>query len=362
MRISLFTAGCAFILLSFSTFSTILAKSQALPFKVIAFYTDYNNMGDGGHRSFSREANSWFPTVAAANGFTYESTTNWGNLNANFLSNYKVIMFFDNLPGDANQRTAFQTYMTNGGAWIGYHVSAFNQNPSSWDWYFNKFLAMGSFMTNTWPPSAPLLLVEDTTHPSTKGLGATFKPADNEWYSWQNDLRKNTDIKILCSIDKSAYPVGTQGVFTWNGTGYVPVVWTNKNYKMLYMNMGHNRDGDVGTSTTFTNANMAKLVLNTIKWLGGATTVSNGGPWGLKRGAPVGSRCVIRATGRYAVVSSGIPGKITAEVSDPLGRTVARSSGPDGKCLIDRSALTQGFYFLRVSGSEESLTRKICLE
>jgi type 1 glutamine amidotransferase len=283
-------------------------------------------------------------------------------LNTSFLSNYKVIMFFDNLPGDANQRTAFQTYMTNGGGWIGYHVSAFNQNPSSWDWYFNKFLAMGSFMTNTWPPSAPLLLVEDTLHPATKGLGTTFKPEDNEWYSWQNDLRKNADIKILCSIDKSAYPVGTQGVFTWNGTGYVPVVWTNKNYKMLYMNMGHNRDGDVGVSTTFTNANIAKLILNTIKWLGGVTTdIGTDEP--VSRRVPIAPAGTTVAISANAIsISYGVSVNTIVTVSDTSGRVLVKTLGTKGNCRIDRSAFTPGLYIVRIANSQGSVSRRFYLE
>jgi hypothetical protein len=340
----------------------VMARPVTSPFKVVAFYTDYNSMGDGGHRSFSREANTWFPTVAAANGFTYTSTTNWGNLNASYLANYQVVMFFDNLPGDGNQRTALQNYVTNGGGWLGFHVCAFNQNPSAWSWYFSQFLAMGSFISNTWPPSAPLLLVEDTTHPAMKGLGATFKPADNEWYRWGNDLRTNQNIKILCSIDKSAYPVGTQGVFTWSGAGYVPVVWTNKNYKMLYMNMGHNRADDVGLSTTFTNASMAKLVLNTLKWLGGATTaIGSDGPVSPKA-TSAHSGITIKTDANFVSVSSGNPGKAFVTLSDAGGRTIVKTVAGNGICRIDRSSITSGVYVVRIADSHGTETRTVCLE
>jgi hypothetical protein len=338
------------------------AKAQTSPFKVVGFYTDYNSMGDGGHRSFSREANTWFPTVAAANGFTYTATTNWGNLNASYLANYQVVMFFDNLPGDGNQRTALQNYVTNGGGWLGFHVCAFNQNPSAWSWYFSQFLAMGSFISNTWPPSAPLLLVEDTTHPAMKGLGATFKPADNEWYRWGNDLRTNQNIKILCSIDKSAYPVGTQGVFTWSGAGYVPVVWTNKKYKMLYMNMGHNRADDVGLSTTFTNAAMAKLVLNTLKWLGGATTaIGSDGPVSGKA-TITHAGVTIKTDANFISVSSGNPGKAFVTLTDASGRTIIKTVAGNGMCRIARSGITPGVYVVRMTDVNGSEARTVCWE
>lgn len=51
----------------------------------------------------------------------------------------------------------------------------------------------------------------------------------------------NPDIKILLSIDPTSFPLGTgpKQSEIWH-SGYYPVVWTNKKYKMLYINMGHN--------------------------------------------------------------------------------------------------------------------------
>src|SRR4029079_13417921 len=99
--------------------------------------------------------------------------TNWSLLNANNLRNYQVVMFLDDIVPTA-QRAAFQTYMQNGGAWMGFHVCAFNTDPSSWDWYHNQFLGTGAFRNNTWGPTTAVLRVEDRTHPATVNLPATF--------------------------------------------------------------------------------------------------------------------------------------------------------------------------------------------
>ncbi len=40
--------------------------------------------------------------------------------------------------------------MTNGGGWIGFHVSAFITDANEWSWYYNTFLGYGDFQTNTW--------------------------------------------------------------------------------------------------------------------------------------------------------------------------------------------------------------------
>src|SRR5580704_15597357 len=94
-------------------------RAQCDPqFKVIAFYTGQNDLA---HISFVHEANGWFPKMAEKYNFSYEATTNWSNLNAEFLSHYQVVMFLDTRPEDPAQRAAFEQYMEHGGAWIGFH-------------------------------------------------------------------------------------------------------------------------------------------------------------------------------------------------------------------------------------------------
>lgn len=243
-------------------------------FKVIAFYTAKN---DQAHISFVHEANMWFPKIAEENHFEYDSTSNWDNLNAKFLSQYKVILFLDTRPETPSQREAFQKYMENGGAFIGFHFSAFALNdssyPQNWDWYHNTFLGSGEYGSNTWRPTSAILRVENQD-PITKGLPKIFSSQPNEWYRWNNDLTKNPDIKILLAIDESSFPLGTgpKPHEIWH-SGYYPVVWTNKKYKMLYVNMGHNDiDYEHGTnktlSYTFQNENQNKLILNALQLFG----------------------------------------------------------------------------------------------
>jgi hypothetical protein len=189
----------------------------------------------------------------------------------------RVVLFLDDKPKDAALQASFKTYMENGGAWIGFHFAAYNPMPSDWDWYFNQFLGSGGYNGNTWRPTSAKLKVEDTAHPVAKGLGALLTTAPNEWYAWKVDLRTNPNIKILFSIDPSSFPLGTGPIPTeiWH-SGYYPVIWTNTNYKMLYVNMAHNdMDYEGGTnrqlSFAFQNMQQNQMLLNAIKWLGGAT-------------------------------------------------------------------------------------------
>ena len=251
------------------------AQNQDRVFRIIAFYTARE---DPAHISFVHEANRWFPQMAAANHFIYDSTNDWNNLNLNFLSQFKVVIFLDTRPDDLAQRKAFESYMNQGGSWLGFHFSGFALTPSdfpqNWDWYHNQFLGSGSYLSNTWRPTPAVLRVLDTTHPVTRNLPDTFRSSANEWYRWTNDLRINPQIDILLAIDSTSFPLGNgpKPFEIWH-SGFYPVVWTNKNYRMVYFNMGHNDiDYEHHTnrelSQTFSSPMVDKLILNTLSWLG----------------------------------------------------------------------------------------------
>ena len=254
----------------------VQAQGQKGHFRVIAFFTAKH---DAAHISFVHEANKWFPKVAAQYGFSYDSTNDWNNLNKKFLSKYQVVIFLDTRPEDRRQREAFRKYMEHGGGWMGFHFAGFALTPSdypqNWDWYHNTFIGAGQYKGNTWRPTAAILKVEDSTHPVTRNLPSTFTSSPNEWYSWEKDLRNNADINILLSIDSSSFPLGTgpKQYEIWH-SGYYPVVWTNRKYKMVYFNMGHN-DIDYENKTNkelsfqFDNPMQNQLIINGLKWIVG---------------------------------------------------------------------------------------------
>jgi len=241
--------------------------APAPKFNVLAFY---NGTYDLAHINFVHEANAWFPKMGSKYGFTYKATRNWSHLDKAYLANYQVVMFLDDSPHYADQRAAFQQYMENGGGWMGFHVCAFTTNPKEWDWYYNKFLGSGSFRNNTWFPTTALLKVEDRNHPAMKGVGEKFTSAISEWYSWNNDLRKNPNIDILASVDPSSFPLGTDPNQSWY-SGYYPILWTNKKFRMIYANFGHNAmnyKANIGKSSTFASEAQDKFIINSILWLG----------------------------------------------------------------------------------------------
>src|SRR5258706_10340180 len=276
LSIKKYFTAIAIIILCFCRVINSNAQNSKPIFKVIAFYTERNDLA---HISYVHEANRWFPKMAAQYHFQYDSTNDWNNMNTEFLSKYQVVLFLDTRPDNPAQRDAFKKYMENGGGWMGFHFAGFALTPSefpqNWDWYHNEFIGAGQYKGNTWRPTSAILRVEDSTHPATRHLPQTFKSSPNEWYSWEKDLRKNPDIKILLSIDSTSFPLGTGPKLyeIWH-SGYYPIVWTNKKYKMLYVNMGHN-DIDYEHKTNkelsfqFDNEIQNRFIVDALLWLGG---------------------------------------------------------------------------------------------
>jgi hypothetical protein len=236
--------------------------------------------------------------------------------------------------------------MNNGGAWMGFHVSAFTTDPGSWSWYYNTFLGSGAFRTNTWGPTAVNLKVEDRAHPSTVRLPATFRSAVSEWYSWSNDLRQNPAIDILASVDPSSFPVGTDPNQSWY-SGYYPILWTNRNYKMLYANFGHNGmnySTNTRTSSTFASADQNRWIVDGILWLAGAsTTPPSSSPTPPSSPTPSASTGPISPTAWYSVVN-----KSSAKCVD--ARAAGTTNGTAIQQYTCNASTAQQYQFQPTSG------------
>ena len=59
--------------------------------------------------------------------------------------------------------------MDNGGAFFGFHVSAYNDASGGWPWFHNTLLGTGRFQSNTWGPTAVTLKAENRIAPGAAG-------------------------------------------------------------------------------------------------------------------------------------------------------------------------------------------------
>jgi type 1 glutamine amidotransferase len=230
------------------------SAQPAPPDKVLLFFS-LNVEAD--HVLFAVDALSFCAELADKHGFRAEATSNWAEMNDENLKQYKLVVWLNAIP-PAAQQEAFQRYMENGGAWLGFHVAAYNDRNSRWTW-FKQFIGGGAFGVNNWPPLPAKLIVDDPESPVMRGIPKTFVAPINEWYSWRPSPRLDKNIHVLLTLDPAQYPLGIKGLITEKDPD-VPVVWTNTRFKMLYMNMGH---GD----KIFTNSTQNKLFENGILWL-----------------------------------------------------------------------------------------------
>lgn len=243
---------CLLAALSFAV--TVPAFGQTRPFHVLAFYS--TNV-EQDHVDFAMQAIPFFKAMSKRDDFDFEATSNWNDMNPDVLKKYQVVLWLDDAPSTPAQRLAFQHYMENGGAWLGFHIAGWMDSRETWPW-FADFLGT-VFYGNSWPPLPAVLRIDDPAHPAMRGLSASYLSPANEWYSWKPDPRRDPNIKVLMTLDPSNYPIGFKDTLAG---GDIPVTWTNTKYKMIYTNMGH---GD----KILTSPEQNRFFENALLWLGG---------------------------------------------------------------------------------------------
>ncbi len=206
--------------------------AKAPRFKALMLYTQ---TAEPAHVDFANQTREFFHKLSYGEGFLIDYTTSLDDYPYEKLKEYQVIIMVNELPNTPKQRADFERYMEEGGGWMGFHASGYNDKDTQWPW-LNQFLGCGQFYCNTWPPQPALLECNITDHPITKNLPAEFVAASCEWYQWSPNVTENPDVEVLVSLSQKNYPIGIKDVVHF---GPFPVVWTNKRYRMVYLNMGH---------------------------------------------------------------------------------------------------------------------------
>ena len=216
----------------------------------------YEPGAEEAHVQFDKQAIEFFHKLTYGEGWLMDVTTSLADYPYEKLKDYSIIISLNASPGGKAQREAFEQYMENGGGWMGFHASAYNDKNTHWPW-LNEFLGCGAFYCNNWPPQPALMECDTQEHPVTCTLPPSFVAPASEFYQWNPSPRKNPDVEVLLSISRKMYPFGLKDVVKW---GDFPIVWTNKKYRMIYLNMGH---GDEG----FIDATQNLLFVNAFRWV-----------------------------------------------------------------------------------------------
>lgn len=227
--------------------------AKAPRFKALIYYTQH---AEKAHVQFAEQATTFFKKLNYGDGFVLDITTDFSKYPYEKLKEYNVIIMLNTSPNTKAERDAFEQYMENGGGWVGFHAAAYNDKNTHWPW-FVKFLGGGVFYCNNWPPQPVLVEVDNEEHPVTKNLPASFVAPASEWYQWTPSPRQNKDVEVLLSLSPKNYPLGIKDVVNF---GDFPIVWSNKNYRMIYLNMGH---GD----EEFIDGTQNLLLVNAFRWV-----------------------------------------------------------------------------------------------
>lgn len=237
--------------------------AKAPRFKALIYYTQH---AEEAHVQFAEQATTFFKKLNYGDGFVLDITTDFSKYPYEKLKEYNVIIMLNTSPNTKAERDAFEQYMENGGGWVGFHAAAYNDKNTHWPWLV-KFLGGGVFYCNNWPPQPVLVEVDNEEHPVTKNLPASFVAPASEWYQWTPSPRQNKDVEVLLSLSPKNYPLGIKDVVNF---GDFPIVWSNKNYRMIYLNMGH---GD----EEFIDGTQNLLLVNAFRWV--VSKDKNGDPF-----------------------------------------------------------------------------------
>ncbi|MBD5163853.1 MAG: ThuA domain-containing protein [Bacteroidales bacterium] len=216
----------------------------------------YSETAEPAHVEFGHDAVKYFTDLTVGNGWILDVATSFAGLDYDKLQEYNTLIVINTNPGPGKEREAFEKYMENGGGWLGFHAAGYTDASTNWPW-FNEFLGCGHFYCNNWPPQPVLLTLDTTDSPVTRSLPAEFVAPDSEWYQFNPSPRTFDNVEVLASISPKNYPLGLKDVVKF---GDFPIVWRNKNYRMVYLNYGHgNRE--------FMDATQNLLTINAFRYV-----------------------------------------------------------------------------------------------
>lgn len=189
--------------------------------------------------------------LALKHGFAVEASENPEKFTPTNLEQYKAVVFLNTTGSFFNdqQRTAFRTYMKNGGGFVGIHSAA--DTFHDWPWYGKM---VGAYFLSHPSIQQATLEIKNRRHISTRHLPATWQHKD-EWYNFKSI---NPRIQILITVDEGSYSGGQ------NGANH-PISWFQQyeGGRAFYTALGHRAD-------TYRDERFLQHLLGGLQWVMGA--------------------------------------------------------------------------------------------
>jgi type 1 glutamine amidotransferase len=181
--------------------------------------------------------------------FSVTATEDLASITANTLAGYDVLFFAltsGELPFTPDQKSAILGFVAGGRGFVGVHSAS----DTLHDWSEYGRLVGASFVEHPWTQRATVV-VEDTTHPATAGLGDRFTLTE-EFYVFDRNPRAS--VHVLLRLDAAS--VGASGDYP---LGWVQSFGTGRSY---YNALGH-------FSETWNDPRFQQQIVGAIRWAAG---------------------------------------------------------------------------------------------
>jgi len=206
-------------------------------------------------------------SIAAKKGYSVFHTESGAVFTPENLARVSVVVWHQ-VSGDVlddAQKAAMKSWIEAGGGWVGIHGSG-GDSFYAWPWY--KDVLVGALFIGH--PMGPqfqegTLVVEDRTHPATRGLPERFTH-DEEWYSFDQSVR-DKGYRVLATVDESSYEprvrfLGQEKDLRMGADH--PVIWSHcvGRGRAFYSALGHQ-------AKSYEKAEMRSLLTGAIEWAAG---------------------------------------------------------------------------------------------
>ena len=186
--------------------------------------------------------------AASAGDIQVTATEELSTVNAASLSEYDVLFFAltsGELPFTEEQKTAILSFVSAGKGFMGAHSAT----DTLYDWPDYGRLVGAYFHEHPWTQQGSVI-VEDGTHPSTRGLGDRFTLLE-EFYTFRENPRPR--VQVLLRLDAASVAA----------TGDYPLAWTQTfgSGRVYYNALGH-------FPSTWNDARFQQQLVGAIRWAG----------------------------------------------------------------------------------------------
>jgi len=204
-------------------------------------------------------ARASFSEMARRRDWSLVVTDKGGAMTPAVLDQFDVVVW-NNVSGDVltlSQRSAFRTYVENGGGFVGVH-GAGGDPQTFWPWYVDELVGarFGGHPMNPQFRDARIN-VADPSDPIVAGLGKGWTMND-EWYSFKNNPRSN-GARIVATLDEESYSPGGLAM----GSDH-PIAWTRciGRGRSFYSAIGHRPE-------SYSEPSNVRLLEQAVEWAAG---------------------------------------------------------------------------------------------